>query len=76
MSDRKLILLFLGVFAACWFLPVDNERFQGALHESLVPIRWYAREHVLLCLVPALFIALVITLSTVAGLLYGAVLPG
>ena len=57
MSDRKLILLFLGVFAACWFLPVDNERFQGALHESLVLTRWYAREHVLLCLVPAFFIA-------------------
>ncbi len=57
MSDRKLILLFLGVFAACWFLPVDNERFQGALHESLVLTRWYAHEHFLLCLVPALFIA-------------------
>ena len=57
MSDRRLLLLFLAVFAACWFLPVDNERFQGALHESLVLTRWYAREHVLLCLVPALFIA-------------------
>ena len=57
MSDRKLLLVFLGVFAACWFLPVDSERFQGALLESLVLTRWYAREHVLLCLVPALFIA-------------------
>jgi uncharacterized protein len=57
MSDRKLLLLFLGVFAACWLLPVDNARFQGALHESLVLTRWYAREHVLLCLIPALFIA-------------------
>ncbi len=57
MSDRRILLLFLGVFAACWFLPVDSERFQGALLESLRLTRWYAREHVILCLVPALFIA-------------------
>ncbi|MBW2526309.1 MAG: permease [Deltaproteobacteria bacterium] len=29
----------------------------GAIYESLALVRWYAREHVLLCLVPALFIA-------------------
>ena len=57
MSDRKLALLFLAVFAACWLMPVDSVRFQGAIHESLVLTRWYAREHVLLCLIPALFIA-------------------
>ena len=57
MTDRRLALLFAGVFAACWFLPVGHERFTGAVYESLVLVRWYAREHVLLCLVPALFIA-------------------
>ncbi len=57
MSDRRALLLFLGVFAACWLLPVDNEPFWGALHGSLSLTRWYAREHVLLCLVPAFFIA-------------------
>ncbi len=57
MSDRRLLLLFVGVFAACWLLPVDDDRFTGAVHESLVLTRWYAREHVLTCLVPALFIA-------------------
>jgi hypothetical protein len=30
---------------------------QGAITESLALTRWYAREHVLLCLVPAFFIA-------------------
>ena len=57
MSDRKLMLLFGGVFAACWLLPVDDARFLGAVQGSLSLTRWYAREHVLLCLVPALFIA-------------------
>ena len=57
MSDRRLLLLFVAVFAACWLLPADDARFLGAIHGSLALTRWYAREHVLLCLVPALFIA-------------------
>jgi uncharacterized membrane protein YraQ (UPF0718 family) len=32
-------------------------RFNNAIMESLYLVRWYAREHVLLCLVPAFFIA-------------------
>ncbi len=57
MKDRTRLLLFLGVFAACWFLPVGSERFAAAVRESLELTRWYAREHVLLCLIPAFFIA-------------------
>lgn len=47
----------LAVFLALYFLPVDQARFQGAVLEALRLARWYAREHVLLCLVPAFFIA-------------------
>ncbi len=47
----------LAVFAAVWFLPVGNNRFMNAVGESLKLLKWYAREHVLLCLVPAFFIA-------------------
>jgi len=36
---------------------VGSQRFWGALAESLSLVRWYARDHVLLCLVPAFFIA-------------------
>jgi uncharacterized protein len=57
MSERTRLLLFLGVFVALWWLPVDSARFVGAVQESLVLTRWYAREHVVLCLIPALFIA-------------------
>jgi len=45
------------VFAALYHLPVGSARFDGAVHEALALTRWYAREHVLLCLVPAFFIA-------------------
>ncbi len=57
MKERTKLALILAVFAACWFLPLGSERFVGAVHESLSLVKWYAREHVLLCLVPAFFIA-------------------
>jgi len=57
MKERTKLVLILGVFAACWILPVGNERFWSAVRESLSLVTWYAREHMLLCLVPAFFIA-------------------
>ncbi|MGQ9853924.1 MAG: permease, partial [Candidatus Oleimicrobiaceae bacterium] len=53
---RTLVLIVL-VFLACFYLPVGTPRFDRALAEALYLVRWYAREHVLLCLVPAFFIA-------------------
>jgi hypothetical protein len=46
-----------AVFLALFYLPAGVPRFDNAVTESLRLARWYAREHVLLCLVPALFIA-------------------
>jgi uncharacterized membrane protein YraQ (UPF0718 family) len=57
MSDRKTFALFVTLFLVAWFLPVESPRLQGAIHEALALTQWYAREHVLLCLVPAFFIA-------------------
>ncbi len=57
MKEWTKLLIIMAVFAAAWFLPVGSERFMGAVHESLTLVRWYAREHVLLCLIPAFFIA-------------------
>ena len=57
MKERSKLLLMVAIFAACWFLPVGNERFMSAVDEGLELLRWYAREHVLLCLIPAFFIA-------------------
>ncbi len=55
--EAKALAVGIGVFGALYFLPVDAPRFDGAVHEALALTRWYAREHVLLCLVPAFFIA-------------------
>ncbi|MCX7957813.1 MAG: permease [Deltaproteobacteria bacterium] len=57
MSDRKILLIFAGVFLLFWFLPVEDLRFKNALFEAFALTKWYAREHVILCLIPAFFIA-------------------
>lgn len=46
-----------AAFLAAYFLPVGRPRFDGAVHEGFQLVRWYAREHVVLCLLPAFFIA-------------------
>ncbi|MFO8007688.1 MAG: permease [Candidatus Brocadiia bacterium] len=53
----KSLALIVAAFLACFFLPVGEARFRGALMEALHLVRSYAREHVILCLVPAFFIA-------------------
>jgi hypothetical protein len=56
-GEWKKLVFIAGLFLACCFLPVGTPRFDGAVMESLQLVKWYAREHVLLCLVPAFFIA-------------------
>jgi len=53
----KPLSIIAGVFLVFFWVPIDSDRFTGAVIESLALARWYAREHVLLCLVPAFFIA-------------------
>ena len=54
---RKPMALVVGLFLVFFWLPIDNSRFAGAVIESLALVKWYAQEHVILCLVPAFFIA-------------------
>jgi len=56
-TEWKVLAWMLGIFAVLFWLPVGSPRFDGAVSEALALTRWYAREHVLLCLVPAFFIA-------------------
>jgi uncharacterized membrane protein YraQ (UPF0718 family) len=53
----KPLGLIVGIFLVFFWLPAGNNRFTGAVVESLALAKWYAREHVILCLVPAFFIA-------------------
>ncbi|MDD4099274.1 MAG: permease, partial [Lentisphaeria bacterium] len=56
-TEWKKLAVMVAVFAACFWLPVGTSRFNHAVLESFHLVKWYAREHVLLCLVPAFFIA-------------------
>ncbi len=55
--ELKIFGLLAAVFAAVYFLPVGTPRFDGAVSEALELTKWYAREHVVLCLLPAFWIA-------------------
>jgi len=59
-EEYKPFLWILGFFLSAYFMPLGNERFDSALYEAFSLLKWYAREHVILCLIPAFFIAGVI----------------
>ena len=50
-------LLISALFLGAYYMPVDLLPFRGPVFEALALVKDYAREHVLLCLVPAFFIA-------------------
>ncbi len=56
-SEWKFLAWAVVIFAGVYFMPLESDRFSGAVMESLHLARNYAREHVLLCLLPAFFIA-------------------
>lgn len=56
-TESKKFILIIGIFLLIYFLPIGIARFDNAIMQSLILIKWYAREHVLLCLIPAFFIA-------------------
>ena len=55
--EWKPALAIIAGFLVFYWLPLGWERFNHAVLEALTLARWYAREHVLLCLIPAFFIA-------------------
>jgi uncharacterized membrane protein YraQ (UPF0718 family) len=58
--ELKLLAWGLIAFVLVWIMPVGQADFGQALIQAFALLQWYAREHVLLCLVPAFFIAGVI----------------
>lgn len=64
MDTKKEIKILLGiiiVFLGIFFLPIENAVFNTAIDATLDLSKWYAREHVILCLLPAFLIAGVIS---------------
>lgn len=60
-KQNQALLILVGVFLFAYFVPFSSERVSAAEQESFLMLAEYAREHVLLCLVPAFFIAGAIT---------------
>jgi len=56
-KEWKPLLWIVAAFLALFYLPVGTLRFDRAISEALHLAKWYAREHVILCLIPAFFIA-------------------
>jgi uncharacterized membrane protein YraQ (UPF0718 family) len=57
MAELRKFFGLLVVFLAAYFVPFGHPRVSGAIMEAFHMLQEYARQHVLFCLVPALFIA-------------------
>jgi len=55
--ELKIFAAMLVVFLVAYFLPLSQPEVKGAVIEAFKLLQWYAREHTLACVVPALFIA-------------------
>jgi len=70
MEWKRELKIFVGmllVFTAFYFMPAGTKVFDNAITEAFILLKWYAREHVLLCLIPAFFIAGVIAVYISQG---------
>jgi uncharacterized membrane protein YraQ (UPF0718 family) len=59
-KEFKPLLWILGFFLFAYLMPLDSPIFEESIYSALELTKWYAQEHVLLCLIPAFFIAGVI----------------
>ena len=68
-NKKELTILFwmIAIFAMVFFMPLGNERFMTAIDATLDLAKWYAQEHVVLCLLPAFLIAGVIAVFVSQG---------
>lgn len=57
MKERNFLLLIVAVFLAAYYIPWSSSIIRQSGLEAFLMLQEYAREHVLTCLVPALFIA-------------------
>ena len=57
MREWKIAGAFVAIFLIAYFLPLGNPEYSAAIVEAFKLLQWYARNHTLACVVPALFIA-------------------
>lgn len=66
-KEFNILFWIVAFFLLVFFMPLENLRFQEAVNATLDLTKWYAREHVILCLLPAFLIAGVISVFVSQG---------
>jgi len=66
-KEIKILIWIAVIFGVAFFLPIESARFNTAIAATFDLVKWYAREHVVLCLLPAFFIAGVISVFVSQG---------
>lgn len=56
-KDLGILIVLVAVFLLAYFLNFSSPRIQNAVMEAFLMLQWYARNHTLACVVPAMFIA-------------------
>lgn len=57
MKDWRRMAWLVGVFLAAYYLPLGNQNVKDAILAAFSLLQWYAINHTLACVVPAMFIA-------------------
>ena len=57
MKEWKKWAIIISVFLGVYFIPFGNNVISNAIMEAFHMLQEYAQQHVLLCLIPAFFIA-------------------
>jgi uncharacterized membrane protein YraQ (UPF0718 family) len=66
-KELKILGWIIAVFVFAFFMPIESARFKEAIMAMFDLSKWYAQEHVILCLLPAFFIAGVISVFVSQG---------
>jgi uncharacterized protein len=66
-KEIKILGWITVVFVFAFFMPIESARFKEAIMAMFDLSKWYAQEHVILCLLPAFFIAGVISVFVSQG---------
>jgi len=66
-KEFKILFWIALLFGVAFFMPIESVRFMTAVDATFDLVKWYAREHVVLCLLPAFFIAGVISVFVSQG---------
>jgi uncharacterized membrane protein YraQ (UPF0718 family) len=56
-TELKILAALVTIFVVAYALPLGSPKIQQAIYEAFRLLQWYARNHTLACVVPALFIA-------------------